>query len=141
MKKKFAYVLSLFMLFSLLTIMPVNASSSKMTVSVDENHTTITVNNCGDDGTAELYAYGANEYYSADKIRGISKDVKSTGTLVGEYECGTNQTFTRDRYDTDGRDTLYDKYYLVQDGDIIKGPIYATNITPSNDLGRKTYEV
>lgn len=132
MKKKFAYVLSLFMLFSLLTIMPVNASSSKMTVSVDENHTTITVNNCGDDGTAELYAYGANEYYSADKIRGISKDVKSTGTLVGEYECGTNQTFTRDRYDTNGRDTLYDKYYLVQDGDIIKGPIYATNITPTN---------
>ena len=120
------------MLFSLLTIMPVNASSSKMTVSVDENHTTITVNNCGDDGTAELYAYGANEYYSADKIRGISKDVKSTGTLVGEYECGTNQTFTRDRYDTNGRDTLYDKYYLVQDGDIIKGPIYATNITPTN---------
>lgn len=132
MKKKFAYVLSLFMLFSLLTIMPVNASSSKMTVSVDEDHTTITVNNCGDDGTAELYAYGANEYYSADKIRGISKDVKSTRTLVGEYECGTNQTFTRDRYDTDGRDTLYDKYYLVQDGDIIKGPIYATSIKAVN---------
>ncbi len=133
MKKKLAYVLSLFMLFSLLTIMPVNASSSKMTVSVDEDQTTITVNNCGDGGTAELYAYGANEYYTEDKIRGISQDVKSTGTLIGEYECGTNQTFTRDRYDTDGRDTLYDKYYLVQDDEIIKGPIYATSISPENE--------
>lgn len=133
MKKKLAYVLSLIMIFSLFTIIPVKASSQKMTVKVTDDQTLITVSNCGDDGKAQLYAYGANEYYTADQIRGISKDVKSTGTLIGEYDCGTNETFTRDRYDSDGRDTLYDKYYLVQDDEIIKGPIYATSISPENE--------
>lgn len=133
MKRHIVLFISLFMCFNLICITPSFASGSSIVVSVDATKTKIKINNCGDDGTAELYAYGANEYYSTDKIRGISKDVKSTGTLVGEYECGTNQTFTRDRYDTDGRDTLYDKYYLVQDGDIIKGPVYATNITPTNE--------
>lgn len=133
MKKKIAYVLSLLMVFSLLSIKPIKAASNKITVSVDDTQTKIQVNNCGDEGTAELYAYGANEYYTADKIRGISKDVKATGTLIGEYDCGTNETFTRERYDANGRDSLYDKYYLVQDDEIIKGPIYATSITPENE--------
>lgn len=133
MKKKLAYVLSLLMAFSLLTIQPVKASSQKMTVKVTDDQTIITINDCGDnEGTAELYAYGANEYYTADHLRGISKDVKSKGTLLGEYDCGTNEKFTKDRYDSEGRDSLYDKYYLIQDGEIIKGPIYATNISAKN---------
>ena len=86
-------------------------SSKGMQVSVSTNKISIKLNKVGSSGTAKVYAYGANEYQTNDKIRGISKDVKSTGTLVGEYKCGTTATLTRDRYEENGKDNLYDKYY------------------------------
>lgn len=103
-------------------------SSKAMQVSVSKNKITIKLNKVGSSGTAKVYAYGANEYQTNDKIRGISKDVKSSGTLVGNYKCGSTSTLTRDRYEENGKDNLYDKYYVVKDNKILCGPVYATTI-------------
>ena len=103
-------------------------SSKDMQVSVSKNKITINLNKVGSSGTAKVYAYGANEYQTNDKIRGISKDVKATGTLVGNYKCGTTTSLTRDRYEENGKDNLYDKYYVVKDNKILCGPVYATTI-------------
>lgn len=103
-------------------------SSKSMQVSVSTNKISIKLNKVGSSGTAKMYAYGANEYQTNDKIRGISKEVKSTGTLVGDYKCGSTSTLTRDRYEENGKDNLYDKYYVVKDNKILCGPVYATTI-------------
>ena len=103
-------------------------SSKGMQVSVSKNKITINLNKVGTSGTAKVYAYGTNEYQKNDKIRGISKDVKATGTLVGNYKCGTTTSLTRDRYEENGKDNLYDKYYVVKDNKILCGPVYATTI-------------
>lgn len=103
-------------------------SSKAMQVSVSKNKITIKLNKIGSSGTAKVYAYVANEYQTNDKIRGISKNVKATGTLVGNYKCGSTSTLTRDRYEENGKDNLYDKYYVVKDNKILCGPVYATTI-------------
>lgn len=105
-----------------------NNSSKGMQVSVSKNKVTINLNKVGSSGTAKVYAYGANEYQTKDKIRGISKDVKATGTLVGNYKCGSASTLTRNRYEKNGKDNLYDKYYVVKDNKILCGPVYASTI-------------
>lgn len=105
-----------------------NNSSKGMQVSVSKNKVSINLNKVGTSGTAKVYAYGANEYQTNDKIRGISKDVKATGTLVGNYKCGSASTLTRDRYEKNGKDNLYDKYYVVKDHKILCGPVYASTI-------------
>lgn len=105
-----------------------NNSSKGMQVSVSKNKVTINLNKVGSSGTAKVYAYNANEYQTKDKIRGISKDVKATGKLVGNYKCGSASTLTRDRYEENGKDNLYDKYYVIKDSKILCGPVYASTI-------------
>ena len=103
-------------------------SHSPISVSVLNNEIKIALNKVGSSGSAKVYAYEANEYQSHDKIKGISTDTKKTGTLVGTYKCGTKQVLSYKRYDSNGRDNLYKKYYVMKNNKILYGPVYATYI-------------
>ena len=104
-----------------------------MSVSVGSSLVTIHVNRVGTSGTATLYRVAADEYLSGDTMSGMSKLVSAKGTVVGEYTCGGTKKFTINRYLSDGSDNLYDKYYLIQDGKILLGPVYATEIYSMRD--------
>ena len=95
---------------------------------VMEDQIKLTLKKIGRKGTAKVYAYGADEYNTQDHIRGISKNVKATGTFVGNYKCGQNKTLTINRYNKYGYDGLYNKYYVVQNNKILYGPFYATEV-------------
>ena len=104
-----------------------------VTVSVGSSLITISINRVGESGTATLYRVAADEYFSGDELTGKSENVVSTGTVIGEYSCGSAQEFIINRYLNDGSDNLYDKYYLVQNGTILVGPVYATEIYSMRD--------
>lgn len=129
MKKLLTIVLTVFMTMSLLFINnnDVKAASSSMTVKVDKDNIVITLKNISKAGT--IYGYRANSYQAKDQYNGISK-LSSSDFTVGTYDPDTSgNTFTVSRYDEDGYDRLYDKYYLISyDNKIIKGPVYATSI-------------
>lgn len=108
---------------------PVHAATSSMSATASQDEIEIKVSNVGKSGEAQLYAYDANDYFTKDKISGIVKKKHTKGTLVGTYTCGTTDFFSRDRYDEEGRDLLYQKYYLVKNKKILKGPIYVSKIS------------
>lgn len=97
-------------------------------VSVEPESIHLYIKNVGQRGLAQVYAYKANEYQSQDHIRGISKDIKATGRYLGDYTCKQNKTLTIHRYDEQGYDGLYDKYYIIQNKKVLYGPVYATQI-------------
>ena len=99
-----------------------------VTVSVGSSLITIDVNRVGDSGTATLYRVAADKYMKGDSLTGKSQQIVSSGVIVGEYTCGSTQQFIINRYLSDGSDNLFDKYYLVQNGTILAGPVYASNI-------------
>ncbi len=91
--------------------------------------------------TVKIVALKAYQYLEGDTISGLSEDiVKINGIedyVVGEYKLGTSKTVTLDRYLTDDDtvkyDNLYNKYYLVKNDKIIKGPVYTTEIEAKYD--------
>lgn len=107
-----------------------------MKAVASEDKITVTVNNAGNSGTAELYRYEANEYHSSDTMRGLSSDVKGQGKLCAAYTCGTSQELSFDRYSEDGTDGIFSKYYLIQNGKILAGPVYVTDIPSARSIGR-----
>lgn len=141
-KKLMAVLLSVVMIFT--TVPAISLSSfaqSTANSSTDATEKTgifvsaqrlkidITVNKVGTSGRATLYRFNANEYYSTDKIGGLNTGKKYSGTKIGTYTCGTaNKVFTIDRYTKSGNDLLYSKYYLIQNGKVLCGPVYATDI-------------
>ena len=134
MKKKLAIVLLMITLvFSSLYLYQNKSQGSNhpMIVSVTKNQVVISLHRLGVSGHAYVYAYHANDYYPTDTIRGISSSVKSQGTFIGRYRCGTNKTFTIERY-TNGYDALYYKYYVIYENTILYGPVYATDILSEN---------
>ena len=106
-----------------------SAGAPGMTVSVTGSQISIKVDRVGTKGTATLYRVAADAYLAGDTLTGKSAQTNAEGTVVGEYSCGSTQTFTINRYLSDGSDNLYDKYYLVQNGTILAGPVYATEIS------------
>lgn len=128
MKKKYILAVVLSMLLSTFTLGKVEAAKSSMTAKASKDEIEIDISHIGKSGEAELYAYDANDYFTKDKISGIVKKKHAKGTYVGTYTCGTTDYFTVDRYDEDGRDLIYQKYYLIQNGKILKGPIYVSKI-------------
>lgn len=106
----------------------VKKDEGSATAAVTSNKINLTLKKIGKKGTAKVYAYASDEYFTTDKIRGISKNVKSTGTLVGSYTCGKTSTLTINRYNKYGYDGLYNKYYVVQNNKLLYGPFYATKI-------------
>ena len=114
----------------LLAMIPavVAAEVSYMKVSVGETEIVVDLANLGETGSAVLYRVESNAYIAGDAYTGKSTQILSQGEQIGEYTCGTTDQIVFDRYSEDGSDNLFDKYYLVQEGTIISGPVYATEI-------------
>lgn len=109
------------------------ADESKVKVSVSESDITITIASLGKTSTGELYRTSANTYIKGDDISGIVSG-RAKGTRVGTFKMNKKKTFTIGRFSKSGYDRLYDKYYIVSGGKIVKGPIYATEVTPLRDV-------
>lgn len=83
--------------------------------------------------TVKVVAVKAYEYIEGEKqLYGLSADKLSASDeslIIGEYKLGTEQTIEINRY-VDEFDRLYCKFYVVYDGKILRGPVYATDIQP-----------
>lgn len=139
MKKIIVCLLTLVVAFSFTATKNVKASGQPITVSVSRDTINIAVDIAGG-GDAQLYAYDANAYYTSDPLKGISKRSSDQGELVGTYTCGSGRLFTRPRYDSQGEDRLYQKYYVIQNGKILAGPVYASIIENNKkiDIAQKS---
>ena len=120
------------------TIRTFNASRDRdpgMKVSVTKSKVIVEVNDIGNGGTANLYSYDPNDYHPKDTLRGLSTSNGYSATDIGEYTLGTNASFEFNRYvHGSGYDNLYRKFYLVKDGNIIAGPVYASEIEAYRDV-------
>lgn len=103
------------------------ASENSATVFAGKSEMKIQVNKVGVNGTAEIIALDSSDYHEKDPLKGISKTT-SEGVWIGEYNCGTVEEITFNRYTSTGKDNLYSKFYIVQDGEILAGPYYASEI-------------
>ena len=105
-----------------------------VTVSVGASNVKVLLSSKAEEvgnATVKVVAMKANEYLAADGTKGLSANT-SKGTEVGEYTLGTDATLTVGRYNK-GYDNLYNKYYVVdENGTVLKGPVYATQITSSD---------
>ena len=98
-----------------------------MMISATEDKITIEIKSLGLNNEGKVYRVSANEYLKGDNISGlVEEDV--TGDLVGKFKMNKAKTFTIDRLTSDGHDRLYDKFYIVSNGSIVKGPVYVTEI-------------
>lgn len=102
-------------------------NEGKIKVSVTNSHIKIAVSSLGKKGTGTLYSVPANKYISGDKLKGITSG-NNKGTKIGTLTLNKSKTFTISRYSSNGYDRLYDKYYIVKRGKIVRGPVYATDI-------------
>lgn len=119
--------------------MAISASAEKLTVKLNSSEAEV------GNKTAKVIGVKAYEYFKGDNIKGLSENVVSNigeGTIVGDYKLGTEATLEIDRY-KDNFDMIYNKYYVVLDDTILKGPIYTTEIeaqvknNPTLDLKSK----
>jgi len=126
--------------FPMISITAFAASSEdKVKVSASNSKITVKINGVGKSGNADVIRMNANEYYKGDNLSGVSVKKNSAGTKIGTYTCGQkNKTISFSRYAKNGVDYLYCKYYVVQNGKILYGPVYATDIyAPQDNI---TYE-
>ena len=102
------------------------------TVACAEETTTITLSNVGQHGdTAQLVYLKPYQYLYSEGDTGIATETDATATVVADYECGSEAVIEIERYNEEGYDTVYCKFYVVKGrGDIVAGPIYATDIEP-----------
>ena len=106
-----------------------------ITVSVTKSKVIVQVNGVGSGGTANLYSYDPNDYHPKDTLRGLSTGNGYSATDIGEYKLGSNASFEFNRYvHGSGYDNLYRKFYIVKDGNIIAGPVYASEIEAYRDV-------
>lgn len=107
-------------------------NESKVKVSATEDNIVISIQSLGKSGTGTLLSTTANTYVTGDTMRGlVAKNV--AGNKIGTFSMNKSKTFKIARYNSDGYDRLYNKYYIVSGGKIVKGPIYATTIASSRD--------
>ena len=103
------------------------ANETKVKVTVKEETIDIKIKPLGFDGEAVLYRVSPNNYLKADKNSGIvTKNV--TGIKVADFYMDDTNTFSIKRFTSSGYDKMYDKYYVVYEGGIVKGPVYASSI-------------
>ncbi len=102
-----------------------------LTVTATETETVIAVSSRYDGEeakNAQILSVKAYEYLSGDSISGLSENIvaaDSADHIVAEYNLGQTSEIRLPRYEA-GYDNIYSKYYLVCDGEIIKGPVYTT---------------
>ena len=110
------------------------SNESKLKVSASENKITVTISALGKKKSGTLYSMGANQYFSKDKLKGIVKK-GTAGTKIGTFKMNKAKTFTFDRYTDSGYDRVYDKYYVISSGKVVRGPVYAAKIAaPDNKV-------
>ena len=101
------------------------------TVACTHDKTTISLSDIGYYGdTAELVYLKPFDYLAGEEVFGLAEERNATPTVIGEYECETEQTYTIDRYNEEGYDTIYCKFFVVQGSRILAGPVYPTEIQP-----------
>ena len=111
-------------------------AQNSMVVSVSSAKIKVSINKIGKSGDkADLYRFEANQYFETDEYKGYCTD-KVEGTFIGTYDCGTEKEFEFNRYSVTGSDNLYSKYYLIQNGKILAGPVYATEIDSLRSVPR-----
>ncbi len=103
-------------------------------VEVQKSRVKVTISRIGVSGTAKLYRLRPNEYFEGDLVTGLSKSVAAQGEFITSYELGKTAEITFNRYTSSAYDRLFSKFYLVSDdGEILAGPIYPTDIYSKND--------
>ena len=103
------------------------ANETKVVVSATDENIKIQIKSLGLNNKGTLYRVDANDYLKADPISGlVEKNV--TGTKIGTFSMNKAKTYTINRTSKNGHDRVYDKYYIVSNGSIIKGPIYTTEV-------------
>ena len=130
MKKKIilAGLLSMSMMATVSTSQSYAKAKATTGLSVSASADKISIKVTKPTSSGHLYAYNVNEYPNGDKMRGISTNVLKKGIDLGSITKGRSQTLSWERYGSDGRDHLYNKYYILSGNKIVKGPIYATSV-------------
>ena len=100
-----------------------------MSVSCIENKTITEINSLPGIGGGLVIALDDCEYYKTETSTGYSEQIvtENEDNIVGAYKFGTNCKIELPRFDNNGRDYAYKKFYVIQDGEISKGPIYCTS--------------
>lgn len=116
----------------------VTESQISMISAVKESNVELTLDSNAEEvgtGTVKIVSVKSYQYLEGDGFYGVSTDIvklsDAENYVVGEYQLGSKKTVTLNRYDDEsasGYDKLYNKYYLIGEGKIVKGPVYATEI-------------
>lgn len=112
----------------------------KLTASAKSNKIVLNINSdeelVGNDLT-EVYMLKGYEYFQEEKnedkfFTGLSESFVEFDEKykVGDYTLGSNQTIELNRFDSDGYDNLYSKFYVVRNNKIIKGSVFVTEVDP-----------
>ncbi len=145
MKKRMkAFLMTLIAAFLIFTVYPISAcadddlseegytaetlragNGESVHIAVTADKVTVSLKDIG--SGIQLTRLSANEYFEGDPHTGLSDKILKNGTVLGTFS-GTQQA-EFPRYQEDGTDSLYSKYYLIRDGKIIGGPYYATEVT------------
>lgn len=101
-------------------------------ISATLDEITVKVSDIGYEGeVANLVALPSYQYLFGEEVKGLSEATSATPIVLGEYECGTSQTITFDRYINGDCDGVYYKYFILSDADeILAGPMFCTEIEP-----------
>lgn len=111
------------------------AQVTSVTASATKNHIKLTIQGLGNQNNqAKILEVKANEYIAQDSTNYYSEMSKVKGSVVGYYNLGSSSTITFDRYNAEGYDYIYSKYYIVYQNKLLKGPIYITNIEADRTL-------
>ena len=115
-------------------------NASGFVAEATESSIILHIGNVGSSGTAQIYRYDAESYHHNDPYKGVSKNLDN-GTLISDYELGTSVDIDLERYEADGTDHLYDKYYVLQGDNIVAGPFYASEIASIGNVNVTPFEV
>lgn len=108
-----------------------SATSNKIKLSLNSDEELV-----GNDLT-QVYMLRGYEYFKEEKdedkfFTGLSESIVEIDEKykVGEYSLGYQKEIEINRYDSDGFDNLYSKFYVVRNNKIIRGSVFVTEVEP-----------
>ncbi len=109
--------------------MGVEATGDKINIALDSNEKDV------GNAKVEIYKLKAYQYFNYEKqnnpfFTGVSDELVDFDEQYKLSDCalGKNNKIQIDRYDADGYDNLYSKFYVVRNNKILKDGIFATKI-------------